>query len=85
MTTRPYYGDRMLVGQTGPHPDPSDEATADAANEERIESLRVALRESLRLQSHYAELLNVSDGGERRIFRSPDEWMERLREVGMLK
>jgi hypothetical protein len=50
-----------------------------------IERLRIALRESLRLQSHYAGLLNQYDGGERRTFGSPDEWIARLREVGTIK
>ena len=58
------------------------DTTSDA---DLIERLRIALRESLRLQSHYAVLLNQHDGGDRRVFRSPDEWIGRLREVGMLK
>jgi hypothetical protein len=40
-----------------------------------------ALYESLRLQSHYAELLNMYDGGERRQFSTVDEWITRLREI----
>ena len=60
-----------------------------SASEERLESrvatLEIALREALRLQSHYAQLLNDWDGGKRRTFYSPDEWLDRLREVGMLK
>jgi hypothetical protein len=46
-----------------------------------IEQLRDALGESLKLQSHYAELLNMHDGGERVGFASVDAWIERLREV----
>jgi hypothetical protein len=44
-----------------------------------------ALRECVRLQRHYAQLLNAWDGGERRTFYSSEEWIARLREVGMLK
>lgn len=34
-----------------------------------------ALEESVKLQSHYAELLNMHDGGERRGFRSAKAWI----------
>jgi len=44
-----------------------------------------ALEESVRLQRHYAQFLNALDDGDRRTFYSAEEWMERLREVGMLK
>lgn len=40
-----------------------------------------ALAESVKLQSHYAELLNMHDGGQRITFRSEREWMARLRQV----
>lgn len=43
--------------------------------------LRHALMESLRLQSHYAKLLNDYDGGKRLTFESVDAWLKRLREV----
>lgn len=46
--------------------------------------LRVALEESLKLQSHYAELLNMHDGGERRRFASVEEYLQRLVEIGTL-
>ena len=49
---------------------------------EFIEELRIALEESVRLQSHYAKSLNVLDGGERIVFESAKEWIERLREIG---
>jgi hypothetical protein len=39
-----------------------------------------ALFESVRLQSHYAELLNMHDGGARRTFTYA-EWLERLAEL----
>lgn len=44
------------------------------------EKLKVALRESVKLQSHYARLLNGWDGGERTIFGSMDEWLASLDE-----
>lgn len=43
--------------------------------------LRAALEESVKLQSHYAELLNMHDGGQRMCFDDADAWLERLREV----
>jgi hypothetical protein len=39
-----------------------------------------ALQESLKLQAHYAELLNMHDGGQRLIFTTVDAWLARLRE-----
>lgn len=39
--------------------------------------LEHALAESVKLQSHYAELLNMHDGGQRMTF-TPETWMERL-------
>ena len=41
-----------------------------------IEALRVALEASVRLQSHYALLLNEYDDGERMTFDDADAWME---------
>ena len=41
--------------------------------------LLIALKESLKYQDHYAEILNAYDGGERRIFGSIDAWIKRLR------
>lgn len=46
--------------------------------EAAIALLRRALAESLRLQSHYAMLLNMQDGGQRMRFDSVDAWLERL-------
>lgn len=43
--------------------------------------LRIALRESVKLQSHYAKLLNQWDGGHRIIFKNSDAWISRLRET----
>lgn len=55
-------------------------------NDAEIEELREALEESVRLQSHYALLLNMYDGGKRLTFASADEWIKtgrriRLREL----
>jgi len=44
--------------------------------------LEIGLSESLKLQSHYAELLNMYDGGERRGFKNCQEWIDRLKEIG---
>lgn len=40
-----------------------------------------ALEDLLRLSNHYAELLNMHDGGQRRTFASASEWIKRLEEV----
>ena len=47
--------------------------------------LLIALRESVRLQSHYAKLLNVWDRGHRVSFSDAEAWVERLRMTGHLK
>lgn len=44
----------------------------------------IALEESVKLQSHYAGLLNDYDGGWRMQFKSALEWIERLREIDRL-
>jgi len=46
--------------------------------------LLVALEESVKLQSHYARLLNQWDGGQRRDFLDGTQWVDRLRETGRL-
>jgi hypothetical protein len=51
---------------------------------EEIEYLRVALDESVKLQSHYAELLNMHDGGQRIGFEDGKAWIARLCETGTL-
>jgi hypothetical protein len=52
--------------------------------DERTRRLTVALTESLKLQRHYAGLLNMHDGGQRIIFNSVDEWIERLKYMGTI-
>jgi hypothetical protein len=50
------------------------------------EQIRAALDEALRLLQHYGGLLNMHDGGERRVdvFSSIDAWTARLTETGTL-
>lgn len=43
------------------------------------DTLRLALAESLKLQSHYANLLNEYDGGKRMTFEEPGQWLIRLK------
>jgi hypothetical protein len=52
---------------------------------EIVEQLRAALDASVKLQSHYAMLLNDWDGGERMRFESSAAWMERLAKVNAEK
>ena len=47
--------------------------------------LMFALEELVQLQSHYAKLLNMHDGGERHGFCNAAEWIARLRETGKLE
>jgi hypothetical protein len=46
--------------------------------ESQLEQLQAALEKSVKLQSHYAELLNVYDGGRRLQFADAQAWLERL-------
>jgi hypothetical protein len=48
-------------------------------------TLPLALDESIRLQSHYARLLNMYDGGKRLEFSNSGEWIERLIKTGTIK
>lgn len=41
-----------------------------------------ALERLVQLQSHYADLLNMHDGGQRIAFKSAAEWLLRLRKMG---
>lgn len=50
----------------------------------RVKMLEAALEISLELQSHYARLLNMHDGGARLEFKSVRSWLERLRDVGRI-
>ena len=51
---------------------------------EIIEDLRLALEESVKLQNHYAQLLNDYDQGERMTFETAGDWINRLKEVGKI-
>lgn len=44
-----------------------------------------ALAQSIQLQAHYAELLNMHDGGHRIIFPTVEAWLERLQHVERLQ
>ena len=46
-----------------------------------VRVLMVALEESVKLQSHYAALLNMHDGGGRRQFAHATDWIARLLET----
>ncbi len=51
---------------------------------ECVRELRMALAESVKLQSHYAMQLNGWDGGRRIHFGDAAAWIARLRENGTL-
>jgi hypothetical protein len=44
-------------------------------------SLLEPLEQSVKLQSHYATLLNMHDGGTRMVFAHCGEWLARLRQL----
>ncbi len=50
-------------------------------NPKRLLELERALEESVKLQSHYAGLLNQYDGGRRMQFKDADAWIKRLQEL----
>jgi hypothetical protein len=58
---------------------------AGEADQEQNRHLKIALEESLKLQTHYAELLNMYDGGLRIGFKTIDEWVDRLKVTGKIK
>ena len=49
--------------------------------DKKIATAEHALDESVKLQSHYAKLLNMHDGGERMVFNSTEEWLARLASI----
>ena len=67
---------------TEPVYDQQDADNYHLATENR--NLRKALEESVKLQAHYAELLNMHDGGKRMIFPTVDAWIERLKKTGVI-
>lgn len=48
------------------------------------DELLIALEESIRLQSHYASLLNQYDLGRRIVFPNVQSWLDRLHETKTL-
>ena len=52
---------------------------------DRIADLLGALEELVKLQAHYAKLLNMQDGGQRIAFESAEQWLARLKELKELK
>jgi hypothetical protein len=46
--------------------------------EGQLQTLQNALEKSVKLQSHYAELLNMYHGGERLQFADAAAWIQRL-------
>ena len=56
------------------------EDSSDSGNE-----LMEALIESVKLQSHYAGILNNYDGGKRLQFDCPAHWIQRLIETGTIR
>lgn len=49
-----------------------------------IRDLYVALEESVKLQSHYARLLNLYDCGGRLDFANAQAWIDRLIDTGKM-
>lgn len=45
---------------------------------QQVEVWREALEESVKLQGHYATVLNQYDGGERIVFNDAEDWRDRL-------
>ena len=56
----------------------SQSMSINARLQTRIQKLETALQKSVELQSHYAELLNAYDGGQRLQFENGDAWIVRL-------
>lgn len=46
-----------------------------------LEESDEALRQSVSVQSHYAGLLNMHDGGKRIVFDNAEQWVNRLRAI----
>ena len=53
-------------------------AHVEAAARARVAQLEAALQQSVNWQSHYAELLNMHDGGQRLTFANVEAWLDRL-------
>ena len=57
---------------------PDDMMNTITALRARVAKLEAALKQSVELQSHYAELLNMHDGGQRLAFTNIEAWLDRL-------
>src|SRR5689334_17008480 len=70
----------QIDNRPGPIPDGSADAIATElrAAATGLRDLGAALEESVKLQSHYADLLNAYDGGRRLYFPNAAAWLERL-------
>lgn len=60
---------------------PSEEEKKNNPEVAKEDEVWKALEESVKLQSHYAHLLNMHDGGLRNTFENSEEWIARLRET----
>ena len=71
---------------TDKHAEIARQLRADVQDKDfQIHCLRIALAESVKLQSHYAGLLNMHDGGRRLQFDSADGWIQRLTQTGTIQ
>ncbi len=52
---------------------------------EENDRLSKALAASVKLQSHYAAILNDYDGGTRIVFADVGAWLKRLTEIGEIR
>ena len=78
MSYRTWY-DPPRKGDEEPFPgSPDDMMSTTATLRARVAKLEEALEQSVELQSHYAELLNMHDGGQRLTFANAETWLDRL-------
>jgi hypothetical protein len=66
-----------------PFPEITERDAIIAALRDENTRLRHALDNSVALQSHYAGLLNMHDGGQRMVFADAEAWIARLDEPGV--
>ncbi len=73
----------VIDNRLGPIPGPTADALARElrAAASRLREIGAALEKSVKLQSHYAFLLNAHDGGRRLHFPDAEAWLARLREI----
>ncbi len=73
--------DMRAIADSNPDPRARSAAAELLAMRKAAPLMVHALDESVKLQAHYATLLNQHDGGEREVFASTEAWMARLDEV----